>query len=79
VNLAGKLQNTLGDGCFTGVYMGENADVPITIEVSHGGSQLNYKMQKIKILSGPEPLPRLSQYKTPRLCCFKDAKTTVNY
>jgi hypothetical protein len=39
VNLAGQFQNPFGSGRFTGVYVGKNADVPVTIQVSHGGIQ----------------------------------------
>ena len=40
VDLAGELQNPLGGGGFTGVNMGKNADVPITVQVCHGGIPL---------------------------------------
>jgi hypothetical protein len=39
VNLAGQFQNPFGGGGLTGVYVGKNADVPVTIQVSHGGIQ----------------------------------------
>jgi hypothetical protein len=71
VNLAGKLQNTLGDGCFTGVNMCKNANIPITIQVSHGGSQLNIKCKNLKFCPDRSRCPVNPEHKTPRLCCFK--------
>jgi hypothetical protein len=39
VNLAGELENPLGSRGFTGVDVGENADVPVGVKVSHLGIQ----------------------------------------
>jgi hypothetical protein len=46
VNLAGELQNAFGGRGFTGVDMRKNANVPITIQVCHGGIHLNKKFIK---------------------------------
>jgi hypothetical protein len=40
MDLAGELQYAFGGCGFTGVYMGKNANIPITIQVCHGGIQL---------------------------------------
>jgi hypothetical protein len=35
VNFSGEFENTLGGGSFTGVHVGENADIAIFSEVLH--------------------------------------------
>jgi hypothetical protein len=75
VNLAGELQNSLGGRCFTGVNMGENADIAVTLQVSHCGIQSS----SLKNLFAPGLSAWHSQNKNRRLYCKKDAKTTVNY
>jgi len=39
VNLAGELEDAFGGSGFTGVNVGKDANIPITIQVSHCGFQ----------------------------------------
>jgi hypothetical protein len=73
--VGGELQNSLGGRCFTGVNMGENADIAVTLQVSHCGIQSS----SLKNLFAPGLSAWHSQNKNRRLYCKKDAKTTVNY
>jgi hypothetical protein len=74
VNLAGELQDTLGGGSFTGVNMSKNADIPITIQVSHSGSHLKYKIQKVKFCPVRDRCPVIPNIKHPVFTVLKTRK-----